>query len=171
MPREPGRIEESWDDYDTQAAIGKFIIQFSQLEYIIKHLLGSALDLADPQFDIITSSYDFVKLCKVTEAYLLSLPDCDERLAEHAKATFKRCFKLNDDRVRIAHGTWLLGPGTKHVSRMFKMTTHFEKPEEIRAKAEEAKACMSAIVEILIGRPDEWPQIAKELGAARERPI
>jgi hypothetical protein len=35
MPREPGRVEEVWDDYDTQAAIGKFIIQFSQLEYTV----------------------------------------------------------------------------------------------------------------------------------------
>jgi hypothetical protein len=43
------------------------------------------------------------------------------------------------------------------------MTSHFEKPDEIRAKANEAKGCMSAIVEILIGRPDEWPQIAKML--------
>jgi hypothetical protein len=107
----------------------------------------------------------------VTEAFLLSLPNCDERLAEHTRETFKRCFKLNDDRVRIAHGTWLLGPGTKHVSRTFKMTTHFEKPEEIRAKAEEARACMSAIIEILIGRPDEWPQLVAEPGKVDERPV
>jgi hypothetical protein len=82
----------------------------------------------------------------------------------HHQESFKKCHSLNDDRVRIAHGTWLLGPGTSHVSRnKFKMTSHFEKPEEIRAKAKEAKKCISAVVEILIGRPDEWPQIAREL--------
>lgn len=158
MAHEPGHIEESWDDYDTQAAIGKFIIQFSQLEYIIRHLLGSMLGLSDPQPDIITASFDFARLCKVTEAFLLSLPDCDQKLAAHAKTTFSRCLALNDDRVRIAHGTWLLGPGTSHMSRSFKMSRHFEKPDEIRAKAEEAKKLMTAIVEILIGDAEERRQ-------------
>jgi hypothetical protein len=38
------------------------------------------------------------------------------------------------------------------------MTRHFEKPEEIVAKALEAKALMSAIVEILIGNEEERRQ-------------
>lgn len=159
MAREPGHIEESWDDYGTQAAVGKFIIQFSQLEYIIRHLLGSLLNLSDPQFDIVTASFDFARLCKVTEAFLLSLPDCNEKLAAHAKQTFARCLALNDDRVRIAHGTWLMGPGTSHMSRSFKISRHFETPEKIRAKAEEAKKLMTAIVEILIGDAEERRQL------------
>jgi hypothetical protein len=159
MAREPGQIGESWDDPELQSAIGKFVIQFSQLEYIVRHLLGAMMDLRDPQFDIITGSFDFARLCKVTEAYLLSLTDCDEKLAEHAKTTFAKCLKVNDDRVRIVHGTWLLGPGTSHLSRnSLKMTRHFEKPEEIVAKALEAKALMSDIVEILIGNADERRQ-------------
>jgi hypothetical protein len=35
------------------------------------------------------------------------------------------------------------------------MTRHFEKPEQIVAKALEAKALMSDIVEILVGNADE----------------
>jgi hypothetical protein len=61
-------------------------------------------------------SYDFALLCRVMEAFLPSLPDCDERLANHAKETFKKYLSLNDDRVRTAHGIWLLGPGTHHVA-------------------------------------------------------
>ena len=87
---EPGHMEESWDNPELQTAIGKFIIQFSQLEYIIRHLLGAMMDLGDTQFDIITASFDFARLCKVTEAYLLSLPDCDEKLAEHALPACQR---------------------------------------------------------------------------------
>ena len=34
MAREPGQIEESWDDPQLLSAIGKFVIQLSQLEYI-----------------------------------------------------------------------------------------------------------------------------------------
>jgi hypothetical protein len=49
--------------------------------------------------------------------------------------------------------------GAAHLSRnSLKMTRHFEKPEGIVAKALEAKALMSDIVEILIGNADERRQ-------------
>jgi hypothetical protein len=85
-----GQNEESWDDPQLQSAIGKFVIQFSQLEYIVRHLLGAMKDLHEPQFDIITGSFDFARLCEVTEAYLLSLPDCSGKLFEHTKKTFAK---------------------------------------------------------------------------------
>jgi hypothetical protein len=44
-------------------AIGQFIFEFSQLEFMIRHTLGTALDLretdANARFDIVTSPYDF----------------------------------------------------------------------------------------------------------------
>jgi hypothetical protein len=66
MAIEPGKIEEVWDEPVLHAAIGKFIVQFSQLEFTIRHLLGSLLDLSDPQFNIVISSYDFATLCRVS---------------------------------------------------------------------------------------------------------
>jgi hypothetical protein len=160
----PGRIQEDWDDVALNQAIGKFIVQFSQLEFIIRHLLGALLDLADEQFNIITASYDFTTLCRVTNAFIISLPDCDAKLAAHANETFKKCLKVNEERVRIAHGTWTLQEGATHMSRnTFKVTSHFSKPEEIEKKTEEVKKCMTGIVHILTGKPEDRAEIARRL--------
>jgi hypothetical protein len=52
-------------------AIGEFIFEFSQLEFTIRHALGTALDLNDDtRFDAVTSPYDFAALCRVTSAIL-----------------------------------------------------------------------------------------------------
>jgi hypothetical protein len=48
-------------------AVGQFIFEFSQLEFMIRHLLGEALGLDDEkQFHAVTSPYDFATLCRVT---------------------------------------------------------------------------------------------------------
>ncbi len=63
-------------------AIGRFMFEFSQLESIIRHALGGALGLretgADAQFDIVTSSYDFGALCRVTRAIFMRTVGCGE---------------------------------------------------------------------------------------------
>jgi hypothetical protein len=47
------------------ASIGRFIFEFSQLEFTIKHLLSLGLDLREGQFHIVTTGYDFATLlCK-----------------------------------------------------------------------------------------------------------
>ena len=55
-------------------AIGQFMFEFSQLEFIVRHALRQALDLKetgdDAQFDIVVSPYDFGTLCSVR--FLLS---------------------------------------------------------------------------------------------------
>ncbi len=52
-------------------AIGQFIFEFSQLEFMIRHGLGDALGLFDGdeiKFEAIVSPYDFVTSCNVTKA-------------------------------------------------------------------------------------------------------
>ena len=47
-------------------AIGRFVFQFSQLEYTIRVALGSTLSLPNgPIFHAVTASYDFRSLCQV----------------------------------------------------------------------------------------------------------
>jgi hypothetical protein len=103
-------------------AIGQFIFEFSQLELMIRHLLGEALALHDDaRFHAITSPYDFATLCRVTRNVALAIPGCTEVVKEELNAIFKGCLKVNDDRVHVAHGTWFIsneeGMGTRHVSR------------------------------------------------------
>jgi hypothetical protein len=146
-------------------AIGEFIFEFSQLEFTIRHALGTALGLNDDsRFDTVTSPYDFAALCRVTSAILQQMCTCAEDAALKAEiaSTFRECLALNDERVRIAHGTWTIEGGARHVSRTtLQAKSHFEKPEKIIDKAREASALRTRVVQILIGKPDEWPEIAR----------
>lgn len=44
--------------------IGRFVVEFSQLDFTIKVLLASRLGLAEDLFDIVIAPYDFAVLCK-----------------------------------------------------------------------------------------------------------
>jgi hypothetical protein len=63
-------------------AIGQFMFEFSQLEFIIRHALGDALALREigdeAQFDIVVSPYDFGTRCNVTKAIFMRTMGCDE---------------------------------------------------------------------------------------------
>jgi hypothetical protein len=90
-------------------SIGQFIFEFSQLEFMIRHLLGEALGLNDEKrFHAVTSRYDFVALCRVTCNIALAIPGCTDEDKSELEDIFKGCLKVNDDRVHIAHGTWFI---------------------------------------------------------------
>jgi hypothetical protein len=74
---------------DLFMAIGEFIFEFSQLEFTIRHLLASALDLkGDKSFDAIVSPYDF------------------RTLSEPASLTEKTA-QFDPGVVRISAGWWI----------------------------------------------------------------
>jgi hypothetical protein len=43
--------------------IGRFIFQFSQLEYTLRYHVAEMARIGDEYFDIVTSGLDFAKLC------------------------------------------------------------------------------------------------------------
>jgi len=128
-------------------AVGRFTFEFSQLEFTIRVALLACLELPQEYFDIVTAPYDFAMLCKVTrEALSLKTP---ERAAE-LEQWCKDCLKLNDDRVRIAHGTWTLGPdgpSVRHVSRnSLKARHYFGTTAEIDRLSDEAQRLLQQIL-------------------------
>jgi len=145
MPSEEATRGELYHD------IGEFTFQFSQLEFTIRAVLGGALQLTESQFDAVTAPYDFRVLCEVTSQIVQQAEADLDGLHDRIRKTFKECVSLNDDRVRIAHGTWTVGPGShsaRHVSRG-KLTAaiYFEKPGSIAALAAEAQRLMGTIIE------------------------
>ena len=132
------------------AAIGRFIFEFSQLEYTIKHHIAETVDLQDQYFNAIMT-HDFALLCTIAESVL------GPRVAEQKAADFKKliakCRSLNTDRVRIAHGLWFVGGGRgalHHVSRQkLKEDTHFEEANDIANKADLAANLRSEFEEIM----------------------
>jgi hypothetical protein len=128
-------------------AVGRFTFEFSQLEFSIRVALLACLKLPQEYFDIVTAPYDFAMLCKVTrEAMTLKAPERKDELEEWCK----ECLKLNEDRVRMAHGTWTLGssgPSVRHVSRnTLKAHHYFGTPAEIHRLADEAQRLLQAIL-------------------------
>ena len=147
-------------------AIGQFIFEFSQLEFMIRHLLGEALALRDDaRFHAVTSPYDFVALCNVTRNVALSIPGCTDQDKAELEAIFKGCLKVNDDRVRVAHGTWFIsneeGMGTRHVSRRaLEPKVYYSRIGDIDQVSQEIATLRTRIVQFLIGPKSEWPMYA-----------
>lgn len=128
-------------------AVGLFTLEFSQLEFTIRVALLACLELPQEYFDIITAPYDFVMLCNVArEALSLKTP----ARAVELKQWHKDCMKLNDERVRIAHGTWTIGisgPTARHVSRnSLKPKFYFGTVAEINRLSDEAQRLLQGII-------------------------
>ena len=131
--------------------IWSFIFPFSQLVFTIRDFLGSVLSIPEQHFDAITGAYDFATLCNVSKSvFTKEYPS----KAEQYKKIFNGCLELNNDRVRVAHGTWfddLEGESARHVARgSFEPKFFFEKQGELKDKAVKADRLMSELVDIFI---------------------
>ena len=132
-------------------AIGRFLFQFSQLEFTMKVFLSAQIGLAEEHFDIVTAPYDFRMLCTVTQTVSLM------RFPEQKKAIeslFNRCLLLNDNRNRAAHGLWSGGISggmtARHVARSsLKASHYFESPEDVAKLADTAQGLMAEFLFVL----------------------
>ncbi|MBV9406141.1 MAG: hypothetical protein JO211_12425 [Acidobacteriaceae bacterium] len=80
------------------------------------------MKLSEQYSDIVLSGFDFARLCAVTEAVLIKQSPAEER---EINGIFSDCQKLNQDRVRVAHGLITHDQSNRkfairHVSRSFK---------------------------------------------------
>jgi hypothetical protein len=121
------------------SAIGRFVEEYSGLETILKLVIAKAIGLKRKHFDALMS-HDFTLTCNIAKAVL------PEFVAPNKSGEFKTlindCMKLNEDRVRIVHGFWLI-TGKEgilaHVSRTsVKRSSHFKDANEIAGLAEKA---------------------------------
>lgn len=122
--------------------IGEFVFRFSGVEFALRWMLAGALDLPAELWDAVPRSYDFKTLCAVT------LQACEVKFTEAKKLEItkliKRCYKLNDIRNRIVHGTWSVGETNSptyrasHMSRQtLKVTEYFGDFGELVRAADE----------------------------------
>ena len=90
----------------TYRAIGRFIFEFSQAEYTIRHYLAEEIELDEQYFSAVVESYDVAVLCTVTKEVL------DKSRANSNAAAIKDLINnfraLSDDRNHVAHhGLWV----------------------------------------------------------------
>lgn len=130
-------------------AIGRFLAEFSQLDFTIRFVLAKRLEIAEEYFDIVTSPYDFAMLCNVTrEVIAKQIPE----KAKDVEKIFNECHKLNEDRVRVAHGMWSLGEEglvARHVQRRsLEPKYFFENRDALGKLADEAQRLMQSVLTI-----------------------
>jgi putative transcriptional regulator len=115
--------------------IGKFIFSFSELEFLLRHTLAEVLKIDNKIFYPVTTGYDFATLCRVTQSVCKIASPYSEQERDEIGKVLKSCLRLNDERVRIAHGTWFMSDtevGTDHVSRQkLEPETYYSHIEEL----------------------------------------
>jgi hypothetical protein len=133
---------------ETFHAIGKFIFEFSQLEFSIRFALAAYLGLSDEHFDAITGPYDFRMLCAVTsKVRQLKHPAQKDEI----ERLFNECLELNNKRVQIAHGVWTEGLGddwtVRHWSRQTLDAKHYPyAADQLHGLADRAQALMQRVI-------------------------
>jgi hypothetical protein len=128
-------------------AIGEFIYEFSSLEFNIRWVLGMELKVGLDRYDAVLSPYDFATLCRVAQAVLTQFQQTKKKEIEQ---TFKACLRVNDVRNQIVHGTWLIGSGTRHVSRQtLEPSIYLEQTDEIVEKTREIKKLQKDIAALM----------------------
>ena len=89
----------------TYRAIGRFIFEFSQVEYIIRHYLAEEIGLKEEYFTPMVESYDAAMLCNVAkEVFGKRRPG---KFASRIEKCISRFYELNPIRNRVAHGLWV----------------------------------------------------------------
>ncbi|HEY1930853.1 MAG TPA: hypothetical protein VGG99_02480 [Acetobacteraceae bacterium] len=153
----PGEMmEERRDRERLYMAIGRFMFEFSQLEFYIRYALKSALGLNDEQFSVLATSYDFASLCKSTREFFRRFVEHTRHNQKEVDDLFKECLSINESRVQIAHGTWFVdavGLGTQHVARgSFAPKILYKKTHELDQITEKIMSLQCRIMRLLI-----WP--------------
>jgi len=118
--------------------IGRFIFQFSQLEYTLRYHVAEKARIGDEYFDIVTSAFDFAKFCSALLA--LSAKERGGKADPALKELISDCHDVNAVRIRVVHGLWVVGSGHDraiHTSRnSMKSEVHFDKPGDLDAQAD-----------------------------------
>ena len=146
---------------DSFHAIGKFIFEFSQLEFSIRFALAAYLGLSDEHFDAITGPYDFRMLCAVTsKVRQLKHPAQKDEIEK----LFNECLELNNKRVQIAHGVWTEGLGddwtVRHWSRQTLDAKHYPYGvDQLHGLADKAQALMQRVIGFKPKTPPEGEYI------------
>lgn len=134
----------------TYLAIGRFIFEFSQLEYTLRYQIAEAIGLADRFLDSVIT-HDFALLCTAAKQVL------SEKLDEAAKRQLKRilndCLSLNQERVRVAHGLWVPfreGGVVHHVPRTtLSDTRHVNQADHLWKQADKVQVLRNELDQLI----------------------
>jgi hypothetical protein len=131
----------------TYRAIGRFVFEFSQLEYAIRHYVAEEVGVMTEYFNAIMT-HDFATLCTgAIEVFRHSYSDKRERF-EKMERLLNRARTLGNERNSVAHGLWVPfqdGGKVIHVPRSLKAKISTEQAKTLEEKADQANALRAEI--------------------------
>lgn len=143
----------------TYRAIGRFIFEFSQVEYTIRHYVGEYLGIQDKYFSAAIEVLDVSQLVALAKDIFV-----DEKSRHNAKeiARLLNLFHdLNMKRNRVAHGLWvpfLEGGTVHHVSRQKpRPKRETDQAAVLEQHADEACALRAALERAFTDLPEQGP--------------
>lgn len=86
--------------------IGRFIYQFSQLEFTLQFTLSTMLKLDERVSTPLMASLDFASLCRSIKSVYTALHPEDTDRIKAAHDLISEIMALNDHRVAIVHSLW-----------------------------------------------------------------
>ena len=122
----------------TYRAIGRFMFEFSQLEYTVRHHLGEEIGIKEEHFPAVMESYDVGMLTTVAKEVFKRSRDGENGI--QIQKLLDRFREQNDFRKRVAHGLWVpfMEGGTVHYVSRSKLTParFTEQARELETRAD-----------------------------------
>jgi hypothetical protein len=143
----------------TYLAIGRFMFEFSQMEYTIRELLGKEIGLEEKYFSAVIESYDVALLIRIAK-------DVFKKSRGDDAATL--CKLLNDfhdmiaERNQVSRGLWVpfMDGGTMHYTSRQTLT-----PKPFKERAEHLEKLADDLGQLRVNFEREWFNV----GIVRER--
>jgi hypothetical protein len=141
------------------ALIGEFIVKFSQIEIWLRMAFGQVTKLPRLSADLILAKLDFQSLVAVTTGfYEKEYAKAPPPLWKQVRGIFSRCLALNDERVRIAHGSWIVNESWMHALHLSRQKMeyqlHFPLHAELKAQIAKLDALDEELRKLLLGDYD-----------------
>jgi hypothetical protein len=136
------------DAEKTYRAIGRFIFEFSMVEFVIRFKLAEEIGL-DKRHKAVVESYDVAKLCAVAED-VFTKSRAKENAAQISDLIHE-FLTLNNIRNRVAHGLWqpqMEGGTVSHVSRCLTPKLFPHQAEKLEKEADKAKTLVSKLLQV-----------------------
>lgn len=134
----------------TYLAIGRFIFEFSQLEYSLKHHIAEAANLNEKFINSLVT-HDFAMLCVAAKQILGELMSDEKK--DRLNKIISECHSLNQERVRVAHGLWVPfreGGVVHHVPRSsLKSARSVGQIEHLESQADRANGLRASLERLL----------------------
>lgn len=142
--------------------IGEFMVKFSHLELLLKLVLSFEAKVNSVLYGAFMQSFDISKTIDLLKYYYEQTLAKNPELLNKMMKSLNECHNINQTRVQIAHGTWILDEVNKaaalHFSRnSLKTNSHFGSVSDIRGHIIKLERVYNVLLENLFAIIDYEP--------------